>query len=305
MRKQFIQGIMAAGGLLVACDADALPANESAPRYSIEGSVWHSQGTFGFELGDDTVGTWSKVEWPLDGVIGGLEGIALWPLDDRRAFILKARYGQSFSLDGTSRDWDWRPWERPDLSDYSETDSSGSLQTLDLRAGLRFSVAHHVELQLLAGYSRSSLDFEDSNLTGSYDYGQTPVSYEGAVDTYAADLSGFCLGGELIAHTGEKLTLSARAEATVSLSIDTDADWIRQGNQFEQSANGNGMTISGQAGYAIRPHMALTAEAGWTSLSAQDGRQSGTQDGVSYDADIVREISMESATFGIGMKVDF
>lgn len=305
MSKQPTQLIMAAGGLLVACAANALPVNESVPRYSIEGSVWRSQGTFGFELGNDVVGTWSKVEWPLDGMAGGLEGTAFWPLDDRRSFILKARYGQSFSLDGTSRDWDWRPWERPDLSDYSETDSSGSLQTLDVRAGLRFPLVRRVELQLLAGYSRTSLDFEDSNLTGSYDYGQTPVSYEGAVDTYSADLSGFCLGAELIAQAGEKLTLSARAEATVSLSIDTDADWIRQGNQFEQSANGNGIAISGQAGYAIRPHLTLTAQAGWTSLSAQDGRQSGTQDGAVYDEDIVREISMEYVSLGIGMRIDF
>ena len=295
------------GSLLASCccAAETLRASESTPSYSIAGSVWRSQGSLEFELGNDEFGTWSKVEWPLNGLLGGIEGDVVWPFDAGRALVVSIRYGHSFSMDGTSQDWDWRPWERPDVSDYSETDSSGDLQTIDVRVGFRFPIGRTVDLQLLTGYSRSSIDFEDQNLTGSYDYGQTPISYQGPVDTYSAAFSGLCLGGEVVARAGDKLTLSARVETILNLSVSADGDWIRRGNHFEQEANGTGLTVSGRMGYEIRPHVAVAAEAGWISQTARNGGQHGTQDGLSYDADIVREISLQYITAGIGVVVEF
>ena len=208
-------------------------------------------------------------------------------------------------MNGTSRDWDWRPWDRPGLSDYSETDSSGTLQTFDARAGFRFPVGRRVDLQFSVGYDQSMIDLDDQNLTGSYDYGQTPVSYQGPVDTYSADFSGFCFGGALAARVADRLTLLAGAEAIVNLSVSADAEWLRSGDSFAQSANGTGLTVSGKAKYAIRKNLALTAQAAWVSQTARDGHQSGTQDGIPYDSGILRNIEMEYVTAGIGVAVRF
>jgi hypothetical protein len=286
------------------CLATPLRADESAPRYSVGGSVWHSQGSLEFELGNDEWGTWSRVKWPLTGLLGGIEAAVDWPLPENVALVMNARYGRSFALEGSSRDWDWRPWvERSEVSDYSETDTSGTLQTLDVRAGLRFPTASAVDFLILAGYRLSSFDLDDTDLMGFYDYGITPASSPGLVDTYSVDFSGFCLGGSLVARAGDRLTLSAEIETFLNLSVDADADWIQQGHPFRQNASGTGLTASGKAGYAIRPNLTLTAGMEWTSWTAEDGRQRGILDGLPYDADVVRKISLEYVTVEMGIVI--
>ncbi|MEI6972527.1 MAG: omptin family outer membrane protease, partial [bacterium] len=280
MKHLLLSTVILAAGLLASscCATEDSHANESAPCCSIAGSVAHLQGSLGFELGNDEFGAWSKLKWPLDGMLGGIEGAVTWPLDAGCAILVSARYGRSLSLGGTGKDWDWRPWEQPGMSDYSETDSSGTLQTLDLRAGFRLPAVDGVNLQLIAGYSRSSVDFDDEDLTGSYDYGQTPIEYPGLAATYSAAFSGFCLGGEVMARASDKLTLSARLEAMVNLSVSADGDWVRRGNSFSQNARGMGLTLAGKAGYEIRNNVTLTAQVEWISRSAEDGQQSGTQE---------------------------
>lgn len=283
--------------------SETLDDHTHSPRYSAGGSFQHAQGIFGFELGNDTLGTWSKIEWPLSGILGGVECEGGWPLDGDRMVAVSVRYGRSLSMTGTSTDRDWRPWERPDVSDSSETDFSGTIQALDVRVGFRFPVAR-LDLTLLTGYSRSAVDFEDNNLTGIYDYGANPITSEGPVDTYSASLAGLSVGGEISARMHEKLALAIRVETLMNLSVNADADWIRQGNSFSQDASGTGLAIAGKADYRMREHLTLRTEVEWTARSAH-GRQAGTQDGESYDLDIVRQISMEYMTTEIAVIFDF
>lgn len=293
--------------LAVALQVSCYCAAESGPGYSVGGSVGFWEGTPGFELGNDDPGTWSKLEWPLSGMIGNVDGVIVWPLASDHAFVFGGRYGRALSLSGTGKDWDWRPWEQPGvLSDYSETDSSGDLSILYLHAGYRFPIASSVTLQLLAGYEQTSVDIEDQNMVGSYDYGTTPVSYPGTVATYAAEYVGIILGAELAVNIGEKLILNGCFKVIPDLSATADANWIRQGDTFHQEASGMDLTIAGEAGYEIQQDVVLTVGVEWNSCVAdQDGRQSGTYDGSSYNSDIVREMTLDSLSALIGVRISF
>ena len=112
----------------------AAPHVEAA-GLSLEAGAARSSGSCEFTLGSEELGNWSRVRWPLDGTLAAASVAYEHNVSDDVSAFCRVEAERSISLNGTSQDWDWRPWERAGLSDYSEADSAGEWMSWDLVFG--------------------------------------------------------------------------------------------------------------------------------------------------------------------------
>jgi len=291
--------------LFLVCTAppDVRAASDDTMRATLGTELLPARDTLSFKLGDSELGTWSAVDWSVDGVLAAIEADLALPLAGT-TLVCDGRYARSLSLDGSSEDRDWRPWLRPGLSDYSEADTEAELESLRVRLGLDLPVGSHATtLRVFTGYIRHMLDMDDRNMRGSFDYGAESISWPGLVGTYSVDFSAVTLGLETVAELGPQFSASAKVEILTSLTADARGRWVRVGHAFDQEASGDGFAASVRLGYRLSERLAVTGGFEWMSMTAdRSGRQNGVRDGSAYDSRVLREISMEHQAIGLGLE---
>ena len=289
--------------LCLSCIAAAVRgASGDGMQVALGAGFLSSRDTLSFELGNDELGTWSAVDWSVDGTLAALHAELTMPLESS-TFVCDGRYARSLSLDGSSEDRDWRPWLRPGLSDISEADTEAELESVQIRVGFEFPVQSSATLRAFTGYTRQMLDMEDRDMRGSFDYGTVQVTWPGQVGTYSVEFSAVTLGVEAETELGAQFFANAKVEVLTALTADAYGNWVRVGHTFDQEASGDGYAATIQLGYRLSQHLTVTGEFEWMSMTADgSGRQRGVQDGVAYDSRVLREISAEHQAIGLGLE---
>ena len=274
----------------------------AASGLSIEAGAAQAGGSYEFTLGSEELGDWSRVRWPLDGVL--MTGAIKY--DHGISEKITARYEvgmqKSLTMSGTGQDWDWRPWEREGLSDYSETESDADLFKWELVAGMAVDVTPTLACMFSIGYQQLEVDFEDRNLDAWYDYGTDVFTADGLAATYALAASGPFFGIGAQWQVDERLRVFAEARYSPSLELEGEGEWIRAGKHFDQKIDATGLEVRVRPLYQLTSALDVALQyVHATQESDGAGRQWGTEGATSYDAQMVMAAESELSYWGAAL----
>lgn len=256
----------------------------------------------------------SQLTFPAEGSLVAVDGDAVYREPETPwACRLSGGYAVSVSAGGTSTDEDFG--FSGSTVHYSESDSDAAIATWYVEAAWLWQVApaapdparRSIEIGLLLGYRKQSLEFDDSNLMGSYYYGTETVTYEGAVATYDVDFSGASVGVSLGMQPWPTVQVGGRFAVMPSLEAEGSAYWILRDYPFWQYAEGKGVIAGFRADWFPLERVGLYAAYDYVDLDADEN---GTEDGVLngepyYGNDIVDAITASYDAFTLGASVRF
>ncbi len=303
MRKRVASIILAVAVSMVLGSACCFGAEVASPSvqwrgFTVDGSIWGSGGSTGFETGEEGEAVVSKLEFPMNGVLAELRGSYAFPIAKQRISV-RGRYARSLVAEGTSKDTDYYP--DGNIWNYSESDSEADVQQWDFDLVYLHTFKKRISVGAFIGYGSEEADYSDSNLVNLRPDYYTVDGDNATYDvTFTSPRVGLIVRWQII----QRLSVEGEVAGLPLVKAEADALWMLRNYPFHQEAEGFGVTGRLRAFYQFTGHFGMFAGFRGTYLDASsDGTMSGTLDGYSYsDEPILREITSSYGGFEVGVR---